>query len=141
MRVAGRIVGVKTDGYERFVRVEVGGNKTLVVISSIVSEQCVGEQGTCRTYVVGQDFDAEVRLVYVCEAETVTKDHALGFFQPISESPHAVVIGRVTEVTAPDEFVCAVDEEGSQIAVSTEKAFQLQVGMRVKLSGELNHAG
>jgi len=60
-----------------------------------------------------QDIDAEVRLAYVCEAEIVTKDYSLGFVQPISESPQAIVIGSVTELTAPDDFVCEVDEKGS----------------------------
>ena len=140
MRVVGRIVGVKTDGYERFVSVEVGCNKTHMIFSAIVPEQYVDEEESCRTYVVGQNLDVEIGVVYVNKVAIVTKDQLLGFVQPIPESPHVVVIGLVTEVTAPDEFVCTIDEEGRQIAVSAEKTLQLHVGMRVKFFGELNHA-
>jgi len=49
----------------------------------------------------------------VCEVEIVTKDYSLGFVQPSSESPHAIVIGSVTELTAPDDFVFEIDEKCS----------------------------
>jgi hypothetical protein len=141
MRVVGRIVGVKADGYERVVRVAVGDARSHMVISASVPEQYIDESVSCQTYGVGQVIDAEVRFVYVTEASVVTKDQPLGFAQPISGSPHSMVIGLVTEVTAPDEFVCTIDEEGGQIVVSAEKALRLHVGMRIKFSAELHHAG
>ena len=139
--VTGKLRTVLANGYERLLEIVQDGKPTSVWVSALEPEHYAENHSVYGQFREGEFVELEVMLKYVTKIELQRTPLPFGMRQPIPQSPHTVVVARVTECSDPYEFVCSLSERGPLVVVETETAQVLAAGQLVAFSAELAHVG
>ena len=138
MHIVGILGKVIVDGYERLLEVKQGSPDSSVWLLVLEPQWLqLGDQSS--NFKAGQAVNLEVLLRYVTAALPITSGESIGLQQPIAESSHTVLIGRVSRIIDAESFECTLGSE--TIHVELERAQSLSVNQLVKVGGELASAG
>lgn len=145
MRVSGEVRAVHADGYERLIEVACEGLVHSLWFSALDPNRYVEDSSKLiqipGQFIVGEPVNLEVLITLVRKVKVYEMPVKLGLRQPISQSPHSQVVGRVMNCIDPSCFECALGEFGPSIVFETECPQFLKVGQFIGFAGELALAG
>jgi hypothetical protein len=145
MRVSGKVRAVRADGYERFIEVACDGLAHSLWLSALDPNYYVQDSSKfiqmLGQFKVGESVNLEVFITLVGKVKVHKMHVNLGLSQPIRQSPHSRVVGRITNCVAPSCFECSLGEPGQVIVFEVECPQLLEVGQLVEFTGELTLAG
>ena len=134
MNIRGTLEQVISNGYERRLVVRSGGR--LVCCALLQHDEYLEPNQESRHFRVGSKISLKVALTMAEVAGHGLKD-VTGFYQPIAESPHAVVTGDVVGADSTDSCVLALGE-GEALSITFERDTALARGVRAHITGEFS---
>jgi len=141
MRISGTLVTVVSSGYERLLQIQQAKSNSRYWVSAVEPEHYaeVGDVPS-QAFPEGEPVELAVALRFVTKVELQESSATLGLRQPLSQSPHSVVVAEVTQLPNEHSFVCSLGEQGPEITVECEFEHRISVGQVVAFSGELARA-
>lgn len=133
MIVAGSIYKVMANGYERLVTLKV--NHEIVVIFTFMDCNRYVDEECELTHLFGNEIiSVKLKLIMgsVVEGKCAFR---YKFDQPIKNSPHTIVNGKITSVDK-DSMLLAVELYG-ELEVGLEEEFDFMLGSFTTIKGEL----
>lgn len=138
MHVVGILGRVIVNGYERLLEVKQHSLASSVWVSAL-EPQWLQPDEESSNFRAGQAVNFEVCLRYVAAALPISSGESMGLQQPITESSHTVLVGRVSRIIDAESFDCTLGP--ATIHVVLERAQSLSLNQLVKVGGELASAG
>ncbi|MBK1809945.1 hypothetical protein JHL18_04725 [Clostridium sp. YIM B02505] len=87
---------------------------------------------------VGAEVEFDISVIFVNKYESISKDEALGYKQPIFESSHTEINAEVNEVSDDYTMLCNIDGLGEGILVDCEIGTgDIEIGERIRFNGEI----
>jgi len=137
----GTIRSFTPDGYERLLEIIHQDSKKAYWVSIFEPEHYIDPSITSDSSQIGQEIILRVALKLVIQVQTLDSNSTLGIVQPISNSPHSVMVGEITQILDSDLLVCLAGEDFPSILVELEHPKSLAIGQVIRAVGELsNHA-
>ncbi|MCX7748284.1 MAG: hypothetical protein N2645_15575 [Clostridia bacterium] len=138
MKLAGRISKIKSEGYERYLKIDFDdkslGSLWFYFVDCDQYAENEDEQGILR---IGQKVKVVPSIEWVNTYTKVNSSEETVLKQPIQESPHVEAIALVTQIIDEDTIVCDLGTL-SQITIELEKkADSIRVGDKIKFTGNL----
>jgi len=138
MKIIGFVKNIEVDGYERLLTIRMSDQ--IFWCSHFQLNEYL-EPGQPSSYVaVNANVDLRVALTLVEGFRLVDGNENKGLVQDIPGSPHAIVIGVVTEKLAPDAYFLNIDES-NKIEVQFEVDVEPNLGDCIRVEGELTVEG
>lgn len=138
MRIIGLVKNIEVDGYERLLTIQATDK---VFWCSYLQLDEYLEPGQPSRYVgANTSVDLRATLTLVEDFRLTEENNTKGLVQDIQGSPHAIVVGLITETMASDVYVLSIDES-NKIKVQFEVDVELNLGDCIRVEGELTLEG
>jgi hypothetical protein len=136
--LSGIVKRIKSDGYERYIELEISNTSVERIWCYFVETNeylKMGEESTILS--VGNKIDVRLTIEWVNVYNFISGSEATGFKQPINESSHIVVNAEVLKVLDEYTIICDIGTFKNILVEFEIKIPGIKVGHRISFSGNL----
>ncbi|WP_346353036.1 hypothetical protein [Azotosporobacter soli] len=137
----GKIREIIGDGYERCINIIFNTSECNDFWFYFLDEREYAENGEENSrFIVGQDIDIEIKVVFVNRYTVVSESEVLGISQPIKNSSHSKITAQVMKIIDSWSTVCDIGLKEDVLVEFEAKIGSIEVGQKICFTGELKIA-